>query len=170
MDYLLHAGSENVVIYFRDNIYIIKTLKEFQFVDEEGKDQGANVRQKAKDITNLLQDESRLRHERRDRAQMRDRMVRGRREGEEEVEDENSRRWARGAPARGGRNREDDDLRKALEESKRTLAEEQARERMTAEERDLQQAIRLSEEEEARRNKAQQDSTQAALFDESQQQ
>ena len=41
---------------------------------------------------------------------------------------------------------------------------------MTAEERDLQQAIRLSEEEEARRNKAQQDSTQAALFDESQQQ
>ena len=84
----MHAGSENVVIYFRDNIYIIKTLKEFQFVDEEGKDQGANVRQKAKDITNLLQDESRLRHERRDRAQMRDRMVRGRREGEEEVEDE----------------------------------------------------------------------------------
>ena len=67
LDYLLHAGSENVVVYFKDNIYIIKTLKEFQFVDEEGKDQGANVRQKAKDITNLLQDESRLRHERRDR-------------------------------------------------------------------------------------------------------
>jgi len=34
LDYLLHAGSENVVIYFRDNIYIIKTLKEFQYVDE----------------------------------------------------------------------------------------------------------------------------------------
>ena len=66
LDYLLHAGSENVVVYFRDNIYIIKTLKEFQYIDEEGKDQGANVRQKAKDITNLLQDESRLRHERRD--------------------------------------------------------------------------------------------------------
>lgn len=42
LDYLLHAGSENVVIYFRDNIYVVKTLKEFQYVDEYGKDQGAN--------------------------------------------------------------------------------------------------------------------------------
>ena len=24
LDYCLHAGSENVVIYFRDNIYIVK--------------------------------------------------------------------------------------------------------------------------------------------------
>ena len=174
LDYLLHAGSENVVVYFKDNIYIIKTLKEFQFVDEEGKDQGANVRQKAKDITNLLQDESRLRHERRDRAMMRDRMVGGRGEGGEggdDDNDENSRRRSRSAPGRGRRgNREDDDLQRALEESKRTLAEEQARERMTAEERDLQQAIRLSEEEEARRNKSVQDANQSALFDESQQQ
>ena len=49
-----------MVVYFKDNIYIIKTLKEFQYVDEEGKDQGANVRQKAKDITNLLQEEDSL--------------------------------------------------------------------------------------------------------------
>src|SRR5260370_36910395 len=61
----------------RDNIYIIKTLKEFQYIDEEGKDQGANVRQKAKDITNLLMDESRLRQERSSRADMRDRMNNG---------------------------------------------------------------------------------------------
>ncbi|KAJ3019650.1 hypothetical protein NUW54_g28 [Trametes sanguinea] len=40
LDYLLHAGSENVVVYFRDNLYVIKTLKEFQYIDEEGKDQG----------------------------------------------------------------------------------------------------------------------------------
>jgi hypothetical protein len=26
----------------RENLYIIKTLKEFQFIDEFGKDQGAN--------------------------------------------------------------------------------------------------------------------------------
>lgn len=25
-----------------ENLYIVKTLKEFQYVDEEGKDQGAN--------------------------------------------------------------------------------------------------------------------------------
>ena len=171
LDYLLHAGSENVVVYFRDNIYIIKTLKEFQYIDEEGKDQGANVRQKAKDITNLLQDESRLRHERRDRAMMRDRMVGGRQEDGDE--NENDRRRSQSVPGSGrrrnGGNREDDDLRKALEESKKTAAEEQARQRMTAEERDLQQAIRLSEEEEAKRAKAVQDANQSALFDDGQQ-
>lgn len=35
------------------------------YVDEEAKDLGANVRQKAKDITNLLQDDDRLRRDRR---------------------------------------------------------------------------------------------------------
>ncbi|KAI0660166.1 hypothetical protein C8Q70DRAFT_1053387 [Cubamyces menziesii] len=171
LDYLLHAGSENVVVYFRDNLYVIKTLKEFQYVDEEGKDQGANVRQKAKDITNLLQDEARLRHERRDRAMMRDRMTRGR-NGAGEEEDEGERRRSQSVPSRrrNGGNREDDDLRKALEESKRTAAEEQARQRLTAEERDLQQAIKLSEEEEAKRMKAVEDANAASLFDNAQQQ
>lgn len=53
----------------------IRTLKEFVYVSEDGKDVGANVRQKAKDITNLLQDEDRLRAERRSRGAMRDRML-----------------------------------------------------------------------------------------------
>lgn len=35
-------GSENVVLYARENQYIVKTLKEFQHVDEAGKDVGAN--------------------------------------------------------------------------------------------------------------------------------
>ena len=114
LDYLLHAGSENVVIYFKDNLYIIKTLKEFQYLDEEGKDQGANVRQKAKDISNLLQDESRLRQERRSRAHMRDRMTGG--SGaieEEEFANENDRRRSRSLPAgrRSRPNDDDDELR-----------------------------------------------------------
>lgn len=169
LDYLLHAGSENVVIYFRDNIYVVKTLKEFQYIDEEGKDQGANVRQKAKDITNLLQDESRLRQERHARAHMRDRMVRGRGlDGEDLGDDENTQRRSRSLPprqaTRGGET--DAELQRAIEESKRSLAEEQARQgRMTAEERDLEQAIRLSEEEEAKRAKAIADSNQSGLFD-----
>ncbi|OSC97001.1 ENTH-domain-containing protein [Trametes coccinea BRFM310] len=170
LDYLLHAGSENVVVYFRDNLYVIKTLKEFQYIDEEGKDQGANVRQKAKDITNLLQDESRLRHERRDRAMMRDRMIKGNNGVDDDSE--NSRRRSQSLPPRrrNGTNREDDDLRKALEESKRTAAEEEARQRLTAEERDIQQAIKLSEEEEAKRLKSLQDANAASLFDDAQQQ
>ena len=42
LDYCLHAGSENCVMYFKENLYIVKTLKEFQYLDEFGKDQGAN--------------------------------------------------------------------------------------------------------------------------------
>jgi hypothetical protein len=36
------VGSENVVRYARENLYIVKTLKEFQLIDEDGKDQGSN--------------------------------------------------------------------------------------------------------------------------------
>lgn len=137
LDYLLHAGSENVVLYFRDNLYVIKTLKEFQYIDEDMKDQGANVRQKAKDITNLLQDESRLRDQRRSRAFMRDRMLNGERAPGEE-EDENVRRRSQSAPSRNprraGTKKDEDDLAKALELSKQSLADEQAKQgRLTAE-------------------------------------
>jgi epsin len=173
LDYLLHAGSENVVIYFRDNIYIIKTLKEFQYVDEYSKDQGANVRQKAKDITNLLVDEARLREERRSRASMRDRMVGGPSKEEWERDNENEGRRSRSVPAtndrgdRGDRrrNKEEDDLKRAIEESKR-LADEQARkDEMSAEERDLAKAIKLSEEEEEKRKLSVADSNAQSLFD-----
>lgn len=171
LDYCLHAGSENVVIYFRDNLYVIKTLREFQFVDEFGKDQGANVRQKAKDIVNLLQDEARLRQERQSRAHMRDRMVSGRREFDEDNENENVRRRSQSAPPRrrGGMT-EEEQLRRAIEESKKTAAQEQSRSGgMTAEDRDLAQAIKLSEEDEKNRNKAVEDANASALFDDNNQ-
>lgn len=42
LDYCLHVGSENVVLYAKENIYVIKTLKEFQHVDDNGRDVGAN--------------------------------------------------------------------------------------------------------------------------------
>ena len=54
---------------------MIKLLKELQYVDEYGKDLGANVRQKAKDITNLLTDEARLRQGRLSRANLRNLML-----------------------------------------------------------------------------------------------
>lgn len=68
--------------------------------------------------------------------------------------DENKARRTKGA---GG----DDELRRAIEESKRSLAVEQAR---GAEDADLARAIQLSEEEEARRKAALTDS--GSLFDE----
>ncbi|KAF8674499.1 ENTH protein [Rhizoctonia solani] len=165
LDYCLHAGSENTVIYFKDNLYVIKTLKEFQYVDEYGKDQGANVRQKAKDITNLLMDDARLREERRSRASMRDRMVRGGTgefDTEDDAENENRRR-AQAQQMLGAsrsKTKEDDEMRRAIEASKRTLVDEQRRQ---GEERDLAKAIALSEQEEAARKRALQDG--GALFD-----
>ena len=68
--------------------------------------------------------------------------------------DENNARRARAALG-------DDELRRAIEESKRTLAAEQAR---GVEDADLAKAIKLSEEEEARRKATLTDS--GSLFDE----
>lgn len=45
MDYILHEGSEMVVTWAKQNIFIIKTLREFQYIDEEGKDVGNNGRE-----------------------------------------------------------------------------------------------------------------------------
>lgn len=42
LDYCLHEGSELVVTWARQSIYIIKTLREFQYVDEDGRDVGQN--------------------------------------------------------------------------------------------------------------------------------
>jgi epsin len=44
LDYCLHEGSELVVTWARKNIYIIKTLREFIHLDDEGRDVGAASR------------------------------------------------------------------------------------------------------------------------------
>ena len=44
LDYCLHEGSELVVTWARKNIYIIKTLREFIHIDEDGRDVGASSR------------------------------------------------------------------------------------------------------------------------------
>ncbi|KZT57966.1 ENTH-domain-containing protein [Calocera cornea HHB12733] len=154
LDYLLHAGSENVVIYFKDNAYIVKTLKEFQFIDEYSKDQGANVRQKAKDISNLLTDDERLRRERRTRRDMRDRLVGGRGGDDPDENLENLRRRSSSVPppssARQPRRRgtgEEDDLRRALELSKQSAQDEESKRRTTKEQDELERALALSREE-----------------------
>ncbi|KAK0521634.1 hypothetical protein OC835_006830 [Tilletia horrida] len=164
LDYLIHAGSENVIIYFRDNLYLVKTLKEFQHIDDYGKDQGANVRQKAKDITNLLQDEGRLREERRSRANMRDRMG----GGSGQAEEEEARRRRQQQQQQPRRNKEDDDLKRAIEESKRMAREQEERIRAESkDEEELQKALALSKAEEEKRIKELEQANQNALFDDS---
>ncbi|KAF9902226.1 hypothetical protein EC991_005172 [Linnemannia zychae] len=144
LDYLLHVGSESVVKYARENLYIVKTLKEFQYIDEEGKDQGSNVRQKAKDITALLSDDARLKEERRSRNAMNDRMS-GRAHGAD--------RYEQHTPVyeRPGATDEERDLQRALEESRRMAqAENSSR---NSEDDDLKKALELSKKEEQDRIK-----------------
>ena len=38
----MKTGSDRVGEHCRDNIFTIQTLKDFVFVDKDGKDQGAN--------------------------------------------------------------------------------------------------------------------------------
>ncbi|XP_046854822.1 epsin-2-like [Xenia sp. Carnegie-2017] len=64
LDYILKTGSERVAQHCRENIFAIQTLKDFQFIDRDGKDQGMNVREKSKQLVALLKDDERLKHER----------------------------------------------------------------------------------------------------------
>ncbi|CAN0281228.1 unnamed protein product [Lampetra planeri] len=64
LDYLVKTGSERVAQQCRENIFAIQTLKDFQYVDRDGKDQGVNVRERAKHLVSLLKDDDRLRSER----------------------------------------------------------------------------------------------------------
>ncbi|KAL9554468.1 hypothetical protein MBANPS3_002798 [Mucor bainieri] len=147
LDYCLHVGSENVVLYARENIYVVKTLKEFQHLEENGKDVGANVRQKAKDITNLLQDDNRLKEERRQRQGMRDRMA-----NVGDYLNETVRQYNGGnAENGGGRWDDENELKKALAESKRIAAEEERNRRQGDD--DLEKALQLSQQEAAEKER-----------------
>uniref|UniRef100_A0A0A9ZDH8 Epsin-2 n=1 Tax=Lygus hesperus TaxID=30085 RepID=A0A0A9ZDH8_LYGHE len=63
LEYLIKTGSEKVGQQCKENIFAIQTLRDFQYLDE-GKDQGINVREKAKQLVLLLRDEERLKNER----------------------------------------------------------------------------------------------------------
>ncbi|XP_041813539.1 epsin-3 isoform X3 [Chelmon rostratus] len=64
VDYLIKTGSERVAQECRENIYSIQTLRDFQYIDRDGRDQGVNVREKAKHLVALLRDEEKLKKER----------------------------------------------------------------------------------------------------------
>ena len=40
LEYLIKNGSERVVQQCKDNLFSIETLKDFQFIDKDGKDNG----------------------------------------------------------------------------------------------------------------------------------
>ncbi|PAA63106.1 hypothetical protein BOX15_Mlig011426g1 [Macrostomum lignano] len=64
LNYLIRHGSERVVTNAREHGYDLRSLESFQFIDERGKDEGINVRQRARELLELIQDDGRLREER----------------------------------------------------------------------------------------------------------
>jgi epsin len=120
LEYLLHSGSPKVAQYFRDNIYLIKTLTEFQHIDDTGRDVGADVRARARELSKLLADDKNLAEARRRRKRMRDRMA-GRKGSESD--DEPSE-----APQRPKKpSREEQDVQRALKLSEQDEVERRRR-------------------------------------------
>ncbi|KAI0718632.1 hypothetical protein C8T65DRAFT_524106, partial [Cerioporus squamosus] len=157
LDYLLHSDWENVMHYCEDNLYEILTLREFQYIDGEGRGEGVNLRRKAADVINLLTDRQRLYRERHARAPMRDcMMTRSRKSNDTDSDDE----W----PPAGDRCRmdriENEELRRAIKESKKSAAMA----KKTAEDEDLDRAIQLTQEDEKRWRRLVEENA-AALFD-----
>ena len=154
LDYLVRFGSEKCVLWAKDNIYIVKTLREFIHLDDLDKDQGAIIRVKAKELVSLLRDDERLKHERA-------LAKRGRRTGtfDDGDDDDNFGEGRRDRDRRreqrrdrGGDEPYDADLQRALELSRMTAEEEQLRAREAENDPELEAAIKLSlEEEELRR-------------------
>lgn len=64
LEYLVKHGSERVVDDARQHVSMIKMLRNFHYTDEKGKDQGINVRNRAKELAELLGDLDRVRQER----------------------------------------------------------------------------------------------------------
>ncbi|RCI12717.1 hypothetical protein L249_0508, partial [Ophiocordyceps polyrhachis-furcata BCC 54312] len=64
LEFLIKHGSERVIDDARGHITLLKMLRQFHFIDQNGKDQGVNVRNRAKELAELLGDVERIRSER----------------------------------------------------------------------------------------------------------
>lgn len=64
MEYLVKNGSERFVDDARANVSLVSMLKSFHYIDSSGVDQGINIRNRAKELSALLNDEGKIRQER----------------------------------------------------------------------------------------------------------
>ncbi|KAJ3518180.1 hypothetical protein NLJ89_g14 [Agrocybe chaxingu] len=65
LEYLIKHGSERVVDDARSHISTLKMLRNFHYIDDKGKDEGINVRNRARELVELLSDVEKIRAERR---------------------------------------------------------------------------------------------------------
>ncbi|XP_016323180.1 clathrin interactor 1-like [Sinocyclocheilus anshuiensis] len=75
LPYLIRNGSERVVTSAREHLYDLRSIESYHYVDENGKDQGVNVRQKVKELLEFVQDDDRLREERKKAKKNRDKYI-----------------------------------------------------------------------------------------------
>ncbi|KAF2220914.1 hypothetical protein BDZ85DRAFT_21581 [Elsinoe ampelina] len=169
LDYCLHEGSELCVTWARKNIYIIRTLREFVYVDEEGRDVGQNIRVSAKELTSLIMDEERLRAERANRHSWKSRVT-----GLEDMQGMPDYAGEGSTPARQRqrpqRQNSDEDLEYKLAlEASMNEAEEDAKRRAggtkVEDDDDLAKALRLSKEEDELRKRELENQNADLLFD-----
>lgn len=64
LDYLIKNGSERIIDDVRSNLSLIQMLKSFHYIDSKGRDQGISVRNRSKNLINLLNDDALIRSER----------------------------------------------------------------------------------------------------------
>ncbi|KAL9079399.1 MAG: hypothetical protein Q9157_001698 [Trypethelium eluteriae] len=64
LEFLIKNGSERVIDDARSHLSLLKMLRQFHFIDQNGKDQGINVRNRSKELAELLSDVDRIRAER----------------------------------------------------------------------------------------------------------
>ncbi|KAF8501960.1 hypothetical protein BU17DRAFT_78404 [Hysterangium stoloniferum] len=65
LEYIIKHGSERVVDDARSHLSTIKMLRNFHYIDDKGKDQGINVRNRSSEIAAMLVDLDKIRSERR---------------------------------------------------------------------------------------------------------
>ncbi|KAL5262991.1 hypothetical protein ACHWQZ_G008415 [Mnemiopsis leidyi] len=70
--YLVRNGSERAVENARDHLFDLGSLENYTFTDENGKDQGINVRQRVTELIQFLQDDKAIRDERKKARKNRD--------------------------------------------------------------------------------------------------
>jgi len=75
LNYLVRNGSERVVTSSREHIYDLRGLENYVYVDEFGKDQGINIRHKVKELIDFIQDDDKLREERKKAKKNKDKYV-----------------------------------------------------------------------------------------------
>lgn len=74
LQFLVYEGSAAIITWLRSHIYLIKSLSEFRYADSRNIDQGGPIRQKARALSDLIQDANKLKKEKENYARIRQQM------------------------------------------------------------------------------------------------